>query len=153
MFAHQYFNMCKEAKDELELIRILNSTPREEGNISLMEQFVFKRGDYFHHPKIGEDKVKVVKQMDSRNLRAVDDPRPFRKNECIWIPTADQLIEEASHIPFSIMNKEDLKKYYEGHVLSDLNLSDEERVLSYFMEHHDKKVWDFDNQKWINLIS
>ena len=149
MFAHQYIKMCKEAQDELEFIRIFNATPREEGKIALMEQFTFKIGDYFHHPKMGEDKAKKVQHVVRRNLQAVDDPWPYRTEECIWIPTADQLIEEARKIPFVIKNKENLKRYYEDHVLSDL--SDGERALYYYMVRHNKKAWDFENQKWVDL--
>ena len=149
MFAHQYINMCKEAKEDLEYIRIFNSTPREERRISLMQKFTFKRGDSFHHPEMGEDKTKKVAQDNQRNLRALDDPRPFRKEDCIWIPTVDQLMEEASRMVFSIPSVFVLKKLYEGSNFE--GLSDEERVLAYFMEHHEKKIWDFDNQKWVEI--
>jgi len=51
------------------------------------------------------------------------------------------------------LHKEAAKDYYklENHILS--TLSDEEQVLSYWMEKHCRKIWDFDNQKWINLNS
>jgi len=100
---------------------------------------------------MGEDNVREVAQVGKSNLRAVNDPWPYRIEDCVWIPPADQLIDEASEMPFAIMNKEGLKNYYEGHYLSDSNLSDEERVLSYFIEQRHKKTWDFESQKWIDL--
>ncbi len=143
MFSNQYINMCREAKDELEYVKVFNEN-REE-----FRKFAFRRGDYFHHPELKADEVKKVAKVDERNIRAVDDPKPFRKEVCIWVPTADQLLEETGQIPYNLLMKEDLKKYYEDHFLSDL--SDEERVLSYFMEHRHKKTWDIESQKWTDL--
>lgn len=146
MFSHQYIKMCIEGREDIEFVRVFNST---EGG--WLGNFAFKKGDYFNHPKLGENEVREVAQLGKSDLRAVDDPYPYRVEECIWIPTADQLIDEAGEMPFSIMNKEDLKKYYEGHYLSDPNISDEERVLSYFVENRHKKAWDFEKQKWIDI--
>lgn len=145
MFAHQYMNMCKEARDELEYVRVFKESEEE------LVKFNFKPGDFFHHYEMGEDEVREVLRVEKINIRAVDDSRPYRKDKCIWIPTADQLIEETRQIPFSILSKEDLKKYYEGHNL--YYLSDEERVLAYFMEKRERKVWDFESQKWIKIDS
>lgn len=149
MFAHQYFNMCKEAKEDLEYIRTFSTTPREPGKFSQMGKFTFKKDDYFHHPEMGEDEVRKMAQDDRRNLRAQDDPRPFSREDCIWIPTADQLIEEAKRMVFAIPNVDGLKKRYEDTIFD--GLSDEELALAYFMEHHDKKKWDFENQKWVKI--
>jgi hypothetical protein len=146
--------MCKEAKEDLEFIRIFNATPIheliEEGKISLMGQFGFKRGDYFHNPEMGEGEFKKVERVDSHNLRAINDPRPYRKEECFWIPWADQLAEEAQQLPFAL-HKEAVKEYYkfQNHVLS--TFPDEEQVLSYWMEKKYGKTWDFENQKWIKI--
>lgn len=138
--------MCIEGREDIEFVRVYNLT---EGG--WLGKFGFKKGDNFNHPKMGEDEAREVAQVGKSNLRAVDDPYPYKIDDCIWIPTADKFIEETGQMPYSLMNKEGLKIYYEDHVLSDL--SDEERVLSYFMEHRHKKAWDFENQKWIDFDS
>ena len=150
MFTPRYIKMCKEAKDELEFIRIFNAIQRKKGKTPLLGQFVFKRGDYFHNPEMGEGEFKKVERVANHNLRAINDPRPYRKEECFWIPWADQLAEEAKQMPFALY-KEAAKDYYklENHVLS--TFPDEEQVLSYWMEKHDRKIWDFENQKWIKI--
>ncbi len=147
-FALQYINMCREAQEELEYIRTFNATEIKPNKMTKMGEFSFKIGDYFHHSKMKDDEEQVLEKIASPNLQDKNDPYPYRVEECAWIPTADQLIDEVGEISFSIMNKEDLKKYYAGHYLSDPNISDEERVLSYFIEHRHKKAWDFEKQKW-----
>ena len=64
----------------------------------------------------------------------------------------DQLEKEAQQIPWAL-HKDAAKDYYklQYHVLS--TLSDEEQVLSYWMEKKWGKIWDFENQKWIDLKS
>lgn len=139
--------MCVEGREEIEFIRFFNSN--EKGGL---RKFTFSKGDYFNHPKMGEDEVREVARVGKSNLCAVDDPCPYRIEDSILIPTADQLAEEAQQMPWAL-HKEAAKDYYklENHIL--FTLSDEEQVLSYWMEKHCRKIWDFDNQKWINLNS
>lgn len=146
MFSHQYIKMCIEAREEIEFVRIFNAT--EAGWLG---KFAFKKGDYFHHRKMGEDEVREVAQAGKGNLRAVNDPYPYIIEECIWIPTADQLAKEVQQMPWAL-HQDAAKEYYrlQNHILS--TLSDEEQVLSYWMEKKYGKMWDFDNQKWIKII-
>jgi hypothetical protein len=142
MFAHQYIVMCKEAKDEIEYIRVFINTKN-----GILGRFHFQRDDFYHHPRMGENGTRRVQKVEKRILRAIDDPWPYEIQDCVWIPTAVQLIEEARKIPFSLTNLEQLKEYYRDYAL--YGLSDEERALSYFMEKHEGKTWDFENQEWI----
>jgi hypothetical protein len=145
MFSHQYIKMCIEGREDIEFIRVFNSTKGE-----WLGNFAFKKGDYFNHPKLDEEEVREVTQVGKNDLRAVDDPYPYRKEECVWIPTADQLAEEAQQIPWAL-HIEAAKDYYrlQNHVLS--SFSDEEQVLAYWMEKKCGKIWDFENQKWKTL--
>lgn len=145
MFSHQYIKMCIEGREDIEYVRVYNSTKG-----GWLGKFTFEKGDYFNHSKIGEDEVREVAQVGKSNLRAVDDPWPYRKEDCIWIPTADQLAKEAQQMPYAL-HKEAAKDYYklQNHVLS--TLSNEEQVLSYWMEKKCGKLWDFENQKWIKI--
>jgi len=140
MFNLQYINMRKEAKDEIEHIRIF--TPGGE-----LRCFHFKPGDYFHHPAMGGDGARELKMAGASILRAVDDPWPYDKDGCIWLPTAGQLIKETESVAYFLPDKSDMKSYFSETYFS--GLSDEERVLAYFMEHREGKLWDFENQRWI----
>lgn len=137
--------MCIEGREEIEFVRVFNSTEEER-----LGKFTLKKGDYFYHPEIDEDDVREVAQVGKSSLRVVDDAYPYRVEECIWIPTADQLAEEAQQMPWAL-HKDAAKDYYrlQNHVLS--SRSDEEQVLSYWMEKKFGKMWDFENQKWIKI--
>lgn len=135
--------MCKEAKDELESIRI--SKELLQGNE--LSEFSFKRGDYFHHPEMESNEAQEVIRIDKRNLQG-SDAKPYEKEKCIWTPTPDQLVDELGDINF-FFSIEVAQKYYVDHTFS--GLSDEERVLAYYMEKHEKKGWNFENQNWDQL--
>ena len=145
MFSHQYIKMCIEGREDIEFIRVFNSTKGE-----WLGNFSFKKDDYFNHSKLGEEEVREVAKVRKNHLQAVDDAHPYRVEECVWIPTADQLAEEAQQIPWAL-HIEAAKDYYrlKNHILS--SLSDEEQVLAYWMEKKCGKIWDFDNQKWIKV--
>lgn len=147
LFSHQYIKMCIEGIEEIKFVRIFNSKKGE-----WLGKFTFKKGDYFNHPKLGENEAREVGQVGKSNLRAVNDPYPYRIKYSIWIPTAEQLADEAQQIPWDL-DIEAAKDYYklQNHVLS--SLSDEEQVLSYWMEFKCGKIWDFDKQKWIQIES
>lgn len=123
--------MCKEAKDELESIRI--SKELLQGNE--LSEFSFKRGDYFHHPEMESNEAQEVIRIDKRNLQG-SDAKPYEKEKCIWTPTPDQLVDELGDINF-FFSIDVAKNYYRNHTLS--GLSDEERVLTYYMEIREKK--------------
>jgi len=143
MFSYQYIKMCIEGREDIEYIRVFNST---EGG--WLGNFTFKKGDFFNHPEMSEEEVREVAQAGKSNLQGFNDPYHYRLEECVWIPTADQLAEEAQKIPWAL-HEDVAKNYYrlKNHVLS--SLSDEEQVLSYWMEKKYGKIWDFDNHKWI----
>lgn len=145
MFSHQYIKMCIEGKEDIEYIRIFNSTKG-----GWLGKFEFRKGDFFNHPKIGEDRVCEVAQVEVNNLKVSDDPWPYKKEDSTWIPISTQLVEEAQQMPFAL-HIQASKDYYklQHHVLS--TLSDEEQVLSYWMEHKFEKIWEFENQKWIKI--
>ncbi len=140
MFSNQYIKMCIEAKDEIEYIRI--SREFQRGNE--VPKFSFKRGDYFHHPEMESDEAQEIIRVEGRNLQG-SDAKPCEREKCIWTPTPDQLVDELGDINF-FFSIEVARDYYAEHVLS--GLSDEERVLAYYMEIHEKKWWDIENQNW-----
>ena len=120
MFSHQYIKMCIEGREEIEFVRVSNTT---EGG--WLGKFALKKGDYSHHSKMGEYEVRGVVHVEKSNIRAVDDPKPYKLEECVWIPPADQLAEEVQQIPWAL-HKDTAKDYYklQNHILS--TLSDEE---------------------------
>jgi len=132
--------MCIEGKDSLVSIRIR----RELLHGNDLPKFSFKRGDYFHHPEMESYEAQEIIRVEGRNLGA-SDSKPYNKDESFWIPTADQLVDELGNINF-FFSIEVARDYYAEHVLS--GLSDEERVLAYYMENHEKKGWNFENQNW-----
>jgi len=135
--------MCIEAKDEIEYIRI----SREFQRSNEVPKFCFKRGDYFHHPEMESDEAQEIIRVEERNLGA-SDSKPYIKDESYWIPTAGQLVDELGEINFNF-SIEAAQDYYKEHVLS--GLSDEERVLAYYMENHEKKWWNIKNQNWCQI--
>lgn len=142
MFAAQFIKMCQEGTNEVEYIR----TGREMLRGNELPRFAFQRGDFFHHPKMALDEALEVLRVDRRNLQG-SNAYPYDKEECIWIPTAAQLVQELRGINF-FFAIEVAKGHYEkmNHILA--GLSDEEMVLAYYMEFHDNKEWNFENESW-----
>ncbi|MCK5636769.1 MAG: hypothetical protein KAH91_05040 [Thermoplasmatales archaeon] len=143
-FPLQYINMCKDGQEDIQSIRIMNATEIKAKQINLMANFAFKQDDYFNHPKMGEEEVRKVAQVGKSNIRAVDDPWPYQKDECIWIPTADQLEKEVQELPWAL-HKDVAKMYYEDQNHELASLSEEEYTLVYYMEKKCGKTWDFEN--------
>lgn len=140
MFSIQYIKMCIEAKDSLESIRI-----RKPSDSNELHKFSLKRGDYFHYPEMESDEAQEVIRVDRRSLQG-SDAKPYAMEECRWIPTSNQLVDELGDINF-FFSIEVAQKYYRNHAFP----SDEERVLAYYMEIYEKKGWDFENQNWYQI--
>lgn len=143
MFTSYYIKMCIEGKDELESIRIR----KELLHGNELPKFSLKRGDYFHHPEMESNEAQEAIRVDRKNLQG-SDAKPYEREKCIWTPTPEQLVDELGDINF-FFSIEVAKEYFKDHTFS--GLSDEERVLAYYMEIHEKKGWDFENQNWYQI--
>lgn len=125
---------------------VYRGTGREMLRGNELPNLTFQRGDFFHHPEMGLDEALEVIRVGRGNLKG-SNAYPYDKEDCIWIPTATQLVKELSGINF-IFSIEVAKRHYESqnHILA--GLSDEEMVLAYYMEFHDNKEWNFENESW-----
>ncbi|NQT81058.1 MAG: hypothetical protein HQ555_11795 [Candidatus Aminicenantes bacterium] len=135
MFSVKYLNMCKAGMDIIRCFRTSEFFNEAEGGIVLPVS-IFKAGDYFHHPRMQEGEIKIVKEVKGFISVHSTDSESYSEEECIWIPTAEQIKKGLLEIHWSI-----------GDVSGE---GDPERLMIRFMDSRGKK-WNRIGNIWVDI--
>jgi len=131
-FSKLYVKKCIKGRSEIGYFR---SFEKWESEKIPLASYPFKEGDYFYHPEMEEDEVKVVEEMDENFLYISNRKESFLEEECTWVPTAKQIKDGLETI----------------HWFTDTEGLNEEQLLDKYMREHERKEWDFDKQDWIEI--
>jgi hypothetical protein len=135
MFSALYIKKCIKGRGEVEYLREFHYVPDGYSEIPL--KFPFKEGDYFHYEAtMKEDEVKEVYKVEGDFLYAINEYNPYRIQESVWIPTADQLRLGLKNIVFSLGDT------------SDWNV---EQILDTYMSRHEGRKWDEEKGEWVKI--
>lgn len=135
MFSIRYLNMCRAGKEIIERFRTQEWFNEAEGGIATPKP-IFKAGDYFHHPRMQEGEIKTVKEAKGFVSVHSTDSESYLEEECIWIPTAEQIKKGLLELNWSI-----------GDVSDE---DDEERLIILYMDSI-KKRWNSESNIWVDI--
>lgn len=134
MFSIRYIEMCKAGKEYIEKFRTQEWFYEAEGGI-VTPKSIFKSGDYFHHPRMEEGEVKIVKEVKGLVSVHSTNSKSYPEEDCIWIPTAEQIKRGLEVLHWSI-----------GDVSEE---EDAERLIILYMDSIGKK-WNPESKTWID---
>jgi len=134
-FKKRYIEMCSAGKEIYELFRTSEWFNKAEGGI-ITPKSIFEPGDYFHHPQMEEGEVKIVKEVKGLSLIHSTDSESYKEEECVWIPTAEQIKRGLEQVGWSI-----------GDVSDE---DEEERLIRRYMDSRGKR-WSRVKKSWIDI--
>ena len=134
-FKKRYIEMCSAGKEIIERFRTSEWFTKAEGGI-VTPKSIFDPGDYFYHPQMEEEETKIVKEVKGFSLVHSTDSESYKEEECVWIPTAEQIKKGLEQLHWSI-----------GDVSDE---DDEERLILGYMDSIGKK-WSREKKSWIDV--
>lgn len=135
-FSGLYIKKCIKAQNEIQYFRIFKLLTEEEDKFPVAK-FPFEIGDYFNHPDLMEEgEVKIVEEIKGNQLYTSDSINLYLGEECVWIPTADQIREGLETIQFS---------------LGDVSSYNEEQLIDEYMRTRKEKEWNKEIGDWVEI--
>jgi len=134
-FKKRYIEMCSDGKEFIKRFRTSEWFNEAEGGI-VTPKSIFEPGDYFHHPQMEEGEIKIVKEVKGFSLIHSMDSKSYKEEECVWIPTAEQIIRGLEQLQLNI-----------GDVSDE---DDEEKLMRGFMGIYGKR-WSREKKSWIDI--